>query len=246
MKRIIFSIVISFTMLLGMSVNCSASGGVTISRDTLEIKDHEYDGKTTLEFVNVSSCQNPYYYYYISGIAYVPETDYWLHSKMERIGNYALYNTGLHSFEIDVNVKEIGEFAIGWRDGDTNPEQVEGFKIYGERGTLAEKYAKENNFIFVDCYDVHNTPYSEEYRTFVPGDYNADGQVSIEDAQICLKSYVDALAGFTNPYSVTVASDVNNDDAIDVQDAQLILKYYIANSVAGNYTSWFTIRNKLA
>ena len=248
MKRIIFSIVTSISMLFSLSIGCYADGSdlINLSRDTTEIPDRAYAGKTTLKYVTISSSQNPYYYYYISGIAYVPETDYWLHSKIERIGDYALYNTGLLSFEIDINVKEIGEFAVGWRDGGTNPEQVKGFKIYGERGTLAETYAKENNFIFVDCYDVHNTPYSKEYHTYVPGDYNSDSVVSIEDAQICLKNYVNILAGFDTPYDVSVATDVNDDGILDVKDAQLILKYYIANSVADQYTSWFAIRNKLA
>ena len=245
MKKIV-SVILSVAMIFAFSIDAMASGGIRINRDVTEIKAHEYEGKKSFTYVDVSSYQNPYYAYYISGMGSVKDTDYWLHSNLESIGDYAFYDTGLHSFTIDIYVTHIGEYAIGWyKDTDGNPDQVRDFSICGAHGTYAEQYAKENNFRFVDNYNLWNDPYAagNPSPVFVPGDYNDDDRVTIEDAQLCLKNYVDTVAGLPTIYGVNVSSDVNNDDILDVKDAQLILKYYTANSVADSYVSWYKIRN---
>lgn len=64
------------------------------------------------------------------------------------IGNQAFY--GLNSLKICVvpsTLTSIGEKAIGYESSST---QIKGFKIYSKKGSVAEKYAKNNKFTFAE------------------------------------------------------------------------------------------------
>ncbi len=78
------------------------------------------------------------------------------------------------------------------------------------------------------------------------GDFDGDGEISIEDAQKVLNAYAEAVAG--NDPKLTdaqkAAADVNKDGTVDVTDAQFILMYYVENSVSGNPTAWEQIIGK--
>ncbi len=67
---------------------------------------------------------------------------------LKTIGNQAFY--GLNSLKICVvpsTVTSIGERAIGYQSSST---QIKGFKIYSKKGSVAEKYAKNNDFSFAE------------------------------------------------------------------------------------------------
>ena len=81
------------------------------------------------------------------------------------IGDYALHNcSSMTQISIPKSVNEIGEYALGYKEvnNGTQGERYEssryskwgyhmvipGFVIYGEAGSVAEKYAKRNNINF--------------------------------------------------------------------------------------------------
>lgn len=72
------------------------------------------------------------------------------------------------------------------------------------------------------------------------GDVNGDGAVSIEDAQLTLKTYVNSLAGINMKLNADQikAADVDGNGEISVKDAQWILKYYTEKTVAGKEITW--------
>lgn len=73
--------------------------------------------------------------------------------------------------------------------------------------------------------------------SFVWGDVNRDGTVSVEDAQQVLVRYVQEIAGnYKQTPGNWAAADVDNSGKVSVEDAQLILIKYVSVSVAGlNY-----------
>ena len=83
-----------------------------------------------------------------------------------------------------------------------------------------------------------------EPAPYLRGDINRDGVVSVEDAQLALKAYTEAVAGLKQNLTQAqrMASDVNRDGSVTVEDAQLILKYYTEKTVAGKEITWKDIR----
>lgn len=222
---------------------------LVLDRSRTEVKPHEFEGENKAFSISLGGTYNPYYM--MEGYTPIPKDIYYLYTSIEKIGDYAFYNTSATLAGIEPTVTEIGEYAVGYHDHlDANgnpdyPVQVKGFTISGELGTYAEKYAKDNNFIFSDITVVTHTGIQKRVK-YVPGDYDEDGSVTISDAQVALKNYVETFAGNTDGMPVNVRTDVNGDDILDVVDAQLILKYYTKNSVSGADVSWYEIRNNLA
>ncbi len=72
--------------------------------------------------------------------------------EVQVIGEAAFYGTSLKSVTIPSNVTEIRNFAFGycWNSKSYEDEKVEGFTIYGGKGTVAEAYATENGFTFIE------------------------------------------------------------------------------------------------
>ena len=221
---------------------------LVLDRKRTEVKPHEFEGECKAAYINLGGTFNPYYG--IQASTPIPNDIYYLYTSIEKIGDYAFYNASATLANIEPTVTEIGEYAVGYHDHlDANgnpdyPVQVKGFTVSGELGTYAEKYAKDNNFIFSDITIVTHTGEQKRVK-YVPGDYDEDGEVTVSDAQIALKNYVETFAGNTDGMPVNVRTDVSGDDILDVVDAQLILKYYTQNSVAGADVSWREIRNNL-
>lgn len=78
--------------------------------------------------------------------------------SVKTIGKEAFVDNGTYtSVYIPASVENIGYHAIGYSfagfigfaDG-FDVKKKENFTIYGEKGTVAEKYAKENDFVFVE------------------------------------------------------------------------------------------------
>ena len=81
------------------------------------------------------------------------------------------------------------------------------------------------------------TPAEPEYLL---GDINDDGEVSVEDAQLALLEYVNAMTGLESSLTdkQKLAGDVNGDKEISVEDAQTILLYYVSNTLSGESVTW--------
>ncbi len=78
------------------------------------------------------------------------------------------------------------------------------------------------------------------------GDVSGDGAVSVEDAQLTLKTYVERLAGFHMKLNADQikAADVDGNGEISVEDAQWILKYYTERNVALKNITWDDILDR--
>ena len=87
------------------------------------------------------------------------------------------------------------------------------------------------------------TPTVPEYLT---GDLNDDGTVSVEDAQLALLEYVNAMTGLESSLTdkQKLAADVNGDKEISVEDAQTILLYYVSNTLSGDNVTWDELFSK--
>lgn len=70
-----------------------------------------------------------------------------LPEKIEKIGEEAFIGTKLKTITIPKNVKVIGEKAFGY---DNYCKKMKNITIKGYKGSAAEKYAKKNNFKFVE------------------------------------------------------------------------------------------------
>lgn len=141
------------------------------------------------------------------------------------IGRGAFLGTALESITLDHNWY-LDQYSVGY-DADYNP--IEGFTIYGYRGTDAQRYAEENGFIFVDMESK--------------GDLNGDTLVDASDATIILKAYAQALNnGQAVPEGLTTTGDVDSNGKLDADDAVAILKVY-ANYILTGEIDWSVVMN---
>lgn len=140
-------------------------------------------------------------------------------NKLE-IKNRAFYNCpNLLDITIPENVIEIGEAGFGYSgekfdDNDTEAyeEKIEGVKIQGYTGTVAETYALTNEFEFISLGD----------KSVLLGDVNGDGKITITDATTVQK-HLAKLTELTDEQLTN--ADTNNDGKITITDATRIQKY---------------------
>ena len=144
-------------------------------------------------------------------------------------------------------LEHIGAYAIGYYGNlDVNKKdeiiRVSGIQQYKNviirvsKGSVGEKYAKENLFSY---------QYGNE--NFIVGDFNADGMITLDDIQEMLASYVDHVSGKKQSVpNCTVRNDLNNDNKSDISDVQMLLRYYTETTIAGksDYT-WFDLRKDM-
>lgn len=69
-----------------------------------------------------------------------------LNDGLSSVGEKAFYGNNFKSVTIPISVTSIGEKAFGFI---SDSETIDGFTIYGYRGTAAETYANENGFTFI-------------------------------------------------------------------------------------------------
>ena len=85
-------------------------------------------------------------------------------------------------------------------------------------------------------------------RAFRCGDFNDDGTVSLEDAQMLLIYYAETVAG--NPVTLTATQrrngDTDQNGALDVADAMHILLHYTAELSGTDYPLPVSEENKTA
>ena len=116
----------------------------------------------------------------------------------------------MKSVYIPESVNVIENYAFGYVFGDNGFEKSDGFTIYGEAGSAAQKYAEDNGFAFIEG----------RMNEITYGDANGDGKIDSRDA-VVIKKYVAGFTGFTIDLE---ASDVNADGKVDTRDAVKILK----------------------
>lgn len=142
------------------------------------------------------------------------------------IGEYAIGYTG--TVNVDAKTKEVSVTDIS-----QDPSMI--MRVHA--GTVSEAYAKENLF---------NSQYYDRSGVYVVGDFNANGEVSIDDCQDMLSSYVECLAGNKKPPTTfTVRNDLNNDNCSDISDVQMLLRYYTEAKTAGKNYTWFDLRKDM-
>ncbi len=86
-------------------------------------------------------------------------------NSVTNIDDYALYDCiSLSSITIPKSVTQIGEDAFGYCDDENYfEEKIDGFTIYGYKGTAAESYANENGFTFINL-DAENVSMHRLYN----------------------------------------------------------------------------------
>lgn len=83
-------------------------------------------------------------FYYCSNLKSVTISE-----GVKTIGRYAFFNVDLKDVTIPNSVTEIGIRAFGWEHSDRDGEvKTPGFIIYGNVGTAAETYAKDEDNLF--------------------------------------------------------------------------------------------------
>ena len=70
--------------------------------------------------------------------------------------------------------------------------------------------------------------------------------IGVEDAQLTLLEYVNAMTGLENNLTEKqkLAGDINGDKEISVEDAQNILLYYVSNTLSGQNVTWDELLGK--
>ncbi len=117
----------------------------------------------------------------------------------------------LKSVTLPAGIEYIGSYALGYTGNwSENEGKVEGFTIIGRKGSDAERYANENDFIF------------KESGERIKGDADMDGSVTVVDATIIQKWLAHLVTDSQIDLSV---SDTDNDGAVTVVDATRIQKF---------------------
>ena len=124
--------------------------------------------------------------------------------------------SNLKTITIPKSVKNIGYRAFGYKwydDGGQTiySEKIDGFTVYGYSGTVAEKYAKVNGFLFVSL---------DEEKLI--GDTNCDGHITVSDVT-AIQRHIAELEVFTDEQ--LALADTNGDGSIDITDATHLQKY---------------------
>lgn len=142
-------------------------------------------------------------------------------SSVTSIGKFAFNDCiSLKSIVIPSSVTSIGEYAFGYLYGTM--DRIEDFIIYGYRGSEAEKYAAENDFVFIAL---------DTESSIQLGDINQNGTVEIQDVTALQRH----LAEFTNSDGFPIVdeeneevfkiADVNHDGIISIADITTIQRY---------------------
>ena len=120
------------------------------------------------------------------------------------IGEWAFSDcTSLTSVTIPNSVTSIGYWAFGY---DSHMNIINGFTIYGYKGSAAETYAKENEFKFI--------PLDEETK-LKKGDLNSNGKIDASDL-LQVKSHIKKVKTLTG--DEFAAADVDGNGVINAAD----------------------------
>ena len=99
-----------------------------------------------------------------------------LHSGLSSIGAKAFYDNNFKFVIIPASVTSIGEKAFGYI---SDSKTIDGFTIYGYRGTAAETYATENGFTFIPLdseSSVMGVTYTPSWSSVNDYSFSVDGR----------------------------------------------------------------------
>ena len=99
-----------------------------------------------------------------------------LHSGLSSIGAKAFYDNNFKFVIIPASVTSIGEKAFGYI---SDSKTIDGFTIYGYRGTAAETYANENGFTFIPLdseSSVMGVTYTPSWSSVNDYSFSVDGR----------------------------------------------------------------------
>ena len=99
-----------------------------------------------------------------------------LHSGLSSVGEKAFYGNNFKSVTIPISVTSIGEKAFGYI---SDSKTIDGFTIYGYRGTAAETYANENGFTFIPLdseSSVKDVTYTPSWSSVNDYSFSVDGR----------------------------------------------------------------------
>ena len=99
-----------------------------------------------------------------------------LHSGLSSIGAKAFYDNNFKFVIIPASVTSIGEKAFGYI---SDSKTIDGFTIYGYRGTATETYANENGFTFISLdseSSVKDVTYTPSWSSVNDYSFSVDGR----------------------------------------------------------------------
>lgn len=130
--------------------DCTSLKSVTIPGSVTNIDYNVFKNCTSLTSVTFKNGVTAIGYYMFDGCSKLSSVS--IPDSVTTIEPYAFFDcTSLNSIILTKNVTSIGDRSLGYyidtKTGRT--KKVEGFTIYGEKGSAAEKYATDNGFTFV-------------------------------------------------------------------------------------------------
>ena len=99
-----------------------------------------------------------------------------LNDGLSSVGEKAFYGNIFKSVTIPISVTSIGEKAFGYI---SDYKTIDGFTIYGYRGTAAETYANENGFTFIPLdseSSVKDVTYTPSWSSVNDYSFSVDGR----------------------------------------------------------------------
>ncbi len=144
------------------------------------------------------------------------------HSGLSSIGAKAFYDNNFKFVIIPASVTSIGEKAFGYI---SDSKTIDGFTIYGYRGTAAETYANENGFTFIPLdseSSVKDVTYTPSWSSVNDYSFSVDGRP--------LKLQVIEATGATRTFSrhaSNVAIKAYDEQGNEVHDTSADLAYEV-------------------
>ena len=145
-----------------------------------------------------------------------------LRSGLSSIGAKAFYDNNFKFVIIPASVTSIGEKAFGFI---SDSKTIDGFTIYGYRGTAAETYANENGFTFIPLDSVSSVmgvTYTPSWSSVNDYSFSVDGRP--------LKLQVIEATGATRTFSrhaSNVAIKAYDEQGNEVHDTSADLAYEV-------------------
>ena len=145
-----------------------------------------------------------------------------LNDGLSSVGEKAFYGNNFKSVTIPISVTSIGEKAFGYI---SDSKTIDGFTIYGYRGTAAETYANENGFTFVPLdseSSVMGVTYTPSWSSVNDYSFSVDGRP--------LKLQVIEATGATRTFSrhaSNVVIKAYNEQGNEVHDTSADLAYEV-------------------
>ena len=172
---------------------CTGLTSVTIPDSVTNIGDYAFSGCTGLTSVIIGN-------------------------GVTNIGHFAFYDcTSLNAITIPAGVTRIGEFALGYAYVGyyeyVNCYKMDGFIIYGEPGTSAERYAYENGFLFNDEYPDEPTTYEPTYEPTTAEPVTEEPTTIVEETTAVPWLKVSGISNYSPSVNVTMYDFSGRDTA---------------------------------